>query len=88
MPRDLTVYVRRGCHLCTDMTVALQRLQGELGFNVSEVDIDRDPVLTKRYDRRVPVLTGGDIELCHFFLDEERLRAWCRRSGEGPDSGA
>lgn len=77
MDRQLTVYVRRGCHLCTDMTVALNRLRDELRFSLEEVDIDRDPELAERYGTRVPVLTGGGQELCHYFLDQERLREWC-----------
>ena len=85
--RRLTVYVRRGCQLCTDMTHALYRLQDELAFSLTEVDIDRDPVLTARYGERVPVLTGGEVELCHHFLDRERLRAWCNGLARGPDQG-
>lgn len=64
------------------MTVALYRLQNELGLQISEVDIDRNPALAKRYGARVPVLNGGDVELCHYFLDEERLRKWCAGSGK------
>lgn len=76
MNRALTVYVRRGCHLCTDMTQALQRLRPELGFEFTEVDIDADPELRQRYDTRVPVLVAGATEICYYFLEEERLRAW------------
>ena len=75
----LTVFVRRGCHLCTDMTQALERLRPELGFEYSEVDIDRDPDLLSRYDTRVPVLVVGDTEICYYFLEEQRLRA-CLKS--------
>ncbi len=83
--RQLTVYVRRGCHLCSDMTHALYRLQNELAFSLTEVDIDRDPVLTARYGERVPVLTGGGVELCQHYLDRERLRAWCAASAQNPE---
>jgi glutaredoxin len=79
MPR-LTVFVRRGCHLCTDMTQALERLRPELGFEYSEVDIDRDPDLLSRYDTRVPVLAAGDTEICYYFLEEQRLRAYIQSS--------
>jgi len=72
----LTVFVRRGCHLCTDMTQALERLRPELGFEYSEIDIDRDPDLLSRYDTRVPVLVAGDTEICHYFLEEQRLRTY------------
>jgi glutaredoxin len=75
MPR-LTVFVRRGCHLCTDMTQALERLRSELGFEYSEIDIDRDPDLLSRYDTRVPVLVAGDTEICYYFLEEQRLLAY------------
>ena len=77
----LTVFVRRGCHLCTDMTQALERLRSEFGFEYSEVDIDRDPYLLSRYDTRVPVLAAGDTEICYYFLEEQRLRAHLKSSG-------
>ena len=72
----LTVFVRRGCHLCTDMVQALERLRPELGFECSQVDIDRNPDLRHQYDTRVPVLVAGDTEICYYFLEEQRLRAW------------
>ena len=77
--RRLTVYIRRGCHLCSDMTQALERLRHELGYSYSTVDIDLDPGLHRRYDRRVPVLAGSDGEICEYFLDEQRLRDYCSR---------
>ncbi|MEZ5541662.1 MAG: glutaredoxin family protein [Pseudomonadota bacterium] len=77
MPHAFTVYVRRGCHLCSDMTQALERLRHELGFSYTTVDIDRDPALASRYGTRVPVLVGDGEELCYYFLEEERLRAHC-----------
>lgn len=76
MPGHLTVYIRQGCHLCTDMTQALERLRPELGFEYSTVDIDTEPDLQARYDTRVPVLAGGDAEICYYFLEESRLRAF------------
>ena len=79
MPRQLTVYVRRGCHLCTDMTQALERLRHELDFGYSTVDIERDPGLAGRYGTRVPVLVGDGDEICCYFLDEDRLRSHCRQ---------
>jgi glutaredoxin len=72
----LTVFVRRGCHLCTDMVQALERLHPELGFEYSQVDIDQNPDLLRQYDTRVPVLVAGDTEICYYFLEEQRLRAW------------
>ena len=58
------------------MTQALLPLRTELGFDFAEVDIDADPDLRQRYDTRVPVLVAGDTEICYYFLEEDRLRAY------------
>jgi glutaredoxin len=76
MSRQLTVYIRHGCHLCTEMTQALERLRPELGFDYTAVDIDADPVLQARYDTRVPVLAADGTEICYYFLEEASLRAF------------
>jgi len=75
LTRQLTVYTRRGCHLCSEMMQALERLRPELGFQLLDVDIDDDPELRRRYDTRVPVLAAGEVEICYYFLEEARLRA-------------
>ena len=81
MTQQLTVYTRRGCHLCDDMMQALERLRPELGFQLLEVDIDTDPGLRRRYDTRVPVLAAGEVEICYYFLEEVRLRAHLKSGG-------
>jgi glutaredoxin len=78
--RRLTVYGRYGCHLCTDMLQELARLQPELDFEFTVLDVDDDPALVSRYGDRVPVLLAGDTELCCHFLDEDRLREYYRGS--------
>jgi glutaredoxin len=75
MSRHLTVYIRHGCHLCTEMTQALERLRPELGFDYVSVDIDAEPELRARYDTRVPVLAANGADICYYFLEEARLRA-------------
>lgn len=72
----LTLYYREGCHLCEAMLQALRGLQSCPGFDLRVVDIDRDPELARRYDEWVPVLAGGDTEICHYHLDEAALRTF------------
>ena len=76
MKQQLTVYIRRGCHLCTEMTQALERLRPELGFDVTAVDIDAVPELVCLYHTRVPVLVAEGVEICYYFLEEQRLREY------------
>ena len=75
-PHRLTLYVRRGCHLCSDMALALERLRSVHGFSVTQVDIDTDSGLVQRYDTRVPVLAAGATDICYYFLDEQLLLEW------------
>lgn len=72
----LTLYYREGCHLCETMLQALRGLQTGLDFALRLEDIDRDPQLAQRYDEWVPVLVGGEQEICHYHLDQPALEAF------------
>lgn len=71
---QLRLMSRGYCHLCHDMEQALQPLLQEFGLALEVLDVDTDPELEARYDERVPVLLLGEEELCHYFLDEPRVR--------------
>ena len=78
-PPRLTLLSRAYCHLCDDMLAALQKRRGEHAFDVDLVDIDADPGLAQKYNELVPVLLGGEAEICHYFLDEPKLREYLGR---------
>jgi len=78
LTRELTVFVRQGCHLCTDMLQSLEYLKSELDFRYRVQDVDGDAVLEARYGDRVPVLVADATELCWYFLDSDRLREYLR----------
>lgn len=73
---ELSLMSRNYCHLCHDMEVALQPLLEEFSATLKVFDVDADPVLEVKYDELVPVLLHGDQELCHYFLDEEKVSAY------------
>jgi hypothetical protein len=75
----LTLYSRAYCHLCQDMLAALEALRGESCFDVDVVDVDADPVLEQKYGQLVPLLATEDEELCHYFLDEAKVREYASR---------
>ncbi|MGQ9684989.1 MAG: glutaredoxin family protein [Thiobacillaceae bacterium] len=60
--------------LSVDARSGLQELQSVLAFRVSELDIDRDFELARRYGSLVPVLELDGREVCHYFLDVQALR--------------
>ena len=53
---------------------ALRRLQAELGFALSERDIDGDDALQRAYFERIPVVALDGEELFDFHVDEAALR--------------
>jgi thioredoxin reductase (NADPH) len=57
----------------------LLALAPDAAFSVALVDIDSDADLVVRYGHKVPVLVGGDEEICHHFLDEGQLAEYLRR---------
>jgi glutaredoxin len=75
----LILYGRDGCHLCHDMLDHLKPIQDELDFQLEIIDIDKYPDLVARYDALIPVLVHDDVEICHYFLDMERLRSILKR---------
>ncbi|MEJ2362755.1 MAG: glutaredoxin family protein [Gammaproteobacteria bacterium] len=80
MKPTLIVYLRHDCHLCEAFMAELQTLQSRWEFDVTTRDIDADPVLRERYDTLVPVLTVDGREVCHYFLDPERLAPYFERA--------
>ncbi len=73
---NLILYYREECHLCDVMRKALVVFDRKIKpLKWREIDIDRDPVLVRRYDSKVPVLCLGEVEACHYFLDGEALES-------------
>ena len=87
-PMQLTLYVRRDCHLCAEMHRELLEAgaggasgaRPDVRFEVELVDIDAHPSLAARYGHKVPVLVGAGEEICHYFLDQQQLDAFLSRT--------
>ena len=72
--RDVTMYMREGCHLCEEAKAAMTPVLTALGARLQEVDIDDDPVLRDRYTNDVPVIFIGPHFFAQHRLDAARLR--------------
>lgn len=75
----VTVYTRRGCHLCAEAEAAVTRLTRGRA-QVRLLDIDADPALTERYTVRVPVVEVDGVEVAEYQLDVGRLRQALREA--------
>lgn len=74
----LTLLSRTYCHLCQDMEAAVVPLAAEFGVAVEVMDVDADPDLEARWGEKVPVLLHEGGELCHYFLDADKVRNFLR----------
>lgn len=74
----LTLMFREYCSLCHKMRDELKPLQEEFGFELAVVDVDEDEALEAAYNELVPVLLHEDKELCHWHLNEKKVRHYLR----------
>lgn len=72
----LTVYGRAWCHLCDDLLTGLRPICDEFGAEIEIPTRTRILKSGKPYGERVPVVLGGGIELCRYFLDSAAIRAY------------
>ena len=84
---QLTLMFREYCSLCHHMQAALQPYQAQYGFTLDVVDVDADAVLEAKYNELVPVLLHGDVEICHWHLDEAALQAFLAQHSIVPCNG-
>jgi uncharacterized membrane protein len=59
----ITLYTRKGCHLCDDVRAQLESMQSRYPHRLVEVDIDSDDALTRLYMERIPVVRIGPYTL-------------------------
>ena len=71
---QLTLYMRRYCHLCHEMIDAINGMKEASQLQINQVDIDLFPELEMKYGEDVPVLLYGDQEVSRHRLDTVRLR--------------
>ncbi|MGA8267996.1 MAG: glutaredoxin family protein, partial [Candidatus Acidiferrales bacterium] len=75
------LYTREGCHLCDSAKIAMEPILKESGAHLREIDIDRDPVLQRRYTDDVPVIFIGSREAARHKIDPEDFRSKLKQAG-------
>jgi hypothetical protein len=74
LSREVILYTRKQCGLCDETADELRRLQGDLSFELTELDIDEDASLRDLYDEIVPVVAVGDRVVAHAPIAASELR--------------
>lgn len=73
-PAPVLLLTREACPHCDEARAILEHLQGELGFDLWEVDITDDPELLQAYGSSVPVVMQGEERIASLSVRESVLR--------------
>jgi glutaredoxin len=75
----VTVYSRRGCHLCENAVETLESMCEELAFSLEIIYIDGNSELEKLYGNEVPVIHINGEHHDFYKVDPERFRSSLER---------
>jgi glutaredoxin len=70
----VTLYTRKGCHLCAVVKGVLDQARGDRDFDLVILDIDDDPALVALYDTDVPVVTINGGKAFKYRVNPAELR--------------
>ena len=71
---ELTIYSKKNCHLCDIAKDKLLRLQRELRFSITEVDIEKDIEVFEKYKYLIPVVEMDGRIIFTYRINEDELR--------------
>ena len=71
---SVVVYHAQGCHLCERARAQLRQLQGELGFDLREVDIGGDEALEAEHREWIPVIEIDGRRRFTYHLQPDAFR--------------
>ncbi len=74
MSRRVTLYTKKGCHLCEEAKELLRKLQREYDLAIAEVDIESDKGLEEIYGWLIPVVALEGGKIFHSKITESQLR--------------
>lgn len=77
---QVTILSRHDCHLCEVAIDVARRLQTELPFRLSHVDIASDEHLSALYSARIPVVFIDQVETFSGKVTERELRRAIKRA--------
>lgn len=70
----VVLYTRPGCHLCDDARATVAEVCRELGQGFTEVSIDDEPELARRFAHEIPVTFVDGRQHDFWRVDAARLR--------------
>lgn len=80
---QVTFYTKAGCHLCDTAREMLDEIAAEIDYDLTEIDIRRDPALFEEYRYRIPVIIVNATSPVEGRIEYEALvRAFTHQDSE------
>ena len=68
------LFTRSDCCLCDDAKEVLERVRQDHPFELTVLDVDRNPELAGMYGHLIPVVTIDGEKAFHYYVNEKALR--------------
>lgn len=71
---EIVIYSKAGCCLCVKAKTILKKVQEEIPFSLTEVDISQDQTLMEKYQYVIPVVSINGKDVLISKVSEFRFR--------------
>ena len=71
---NITIYSKKGCHLCEVAMQKLREIRQEFPFSLTEIDIENNEELFEKYKYLIPVIEINGKEVFMYKIDENKLK--------------
>ena len=71
---NITIYSKKGCHLCEVAMQKLLEIRQEFPFSLTEIDIEKNEELFQKYKYLIPVIEIDGKEVFNYKIDENKLK--------------
>ncbi|MBV9256719.1 MAG: glutaredoxin family protein [Ktedonobacteraceae bacterium] len=72
-PLRVTFYTKAGCHLCEDARDMLDEIATQKTYELTEIDIRRDPEIFEQYRYRIPVIVINETLVAEGRIEYSEL---------------
>jgi glutaredoxin len=70
---QVTLYSKAGCHLCDEARAMLDEIATQVSYDLTEIDIRKDPQLFELYRYRIPVILLNETVVAEGRIDFNSL---------------
>ena len=71
---NVIIYSKKDCHLCDIAKEQLLKIQGEIPFSWTEIDIEKNTATYEKYKFLIPVIEINGEVIFHYKINENEMK--------------